>query len=247
MTMTDIATVAPIDRHEMARLAGAEYERLLDLLRSLEAAAWSRQTVCDAWDVRLMVAHLLGAAESNASVVENVRQLVKGRRRARAMGAEIIDGINAVQVDARSHLTPDELLAGLEAVAPRAIRGRMRTPAPLRRARIEDGIGGTMTIGHLVDVVYTRDQWMHRMDISDAVDREPLVTADHDGRIVADVVREWAEGHGEPFELELTGPAGGYFVAGEGGPVLSIDAVEFCLVLSGRLDKELPLARPVVF
>ena len=100
---------------------------------------------------------------------------------------------------------------------------------------------------HLVDRVYTRDQWMHRIDLAEALQRQPLLTPDHDGRIIADVVREWAAIHGEPFELELSGPAGGTYTSGEGGPRIEMDAVEFSLVLSGRLDKDMPLFRAVVF
>jgi len=36
-----------------------------------------------------------------------------------------------------------------------------------------------------------------------------VLTPDHDARIVADVVAEWAGRHGRPFTLHLTGPAGG--------------------------------------
>lgn len=41
--------------------------------------------------------------------------------------------------------------------------------------------------------------------------------AANDGRIVADLVAEWAGTHGEPFTLALSGPAGGLFAAGTGG------------------------------
>lgn len=58
--------------------------------------------------------------------------------------------------------------------------------------------------------------------------------AEVDGRIVADVVAEWAGRHGRPFELHLTGPAGGRYRRGRGGPSLELDAVELCWILSGR-------------
>jgi len=75
---------------------------------------------------------------------------------------------------------------------------------------------------------------MHRVDISRAVGRPMRLTADHDGRIVADIVAEWARRHGRPFTLLLTGPAGGSYVQGAGGPDLELDAVEFCRILSRR-------------
>ena len=100
-------------------------------------------------------------------------------------------------------------------------------------------------MGYLVDTIATRDAWMHRMDISRAVDRSPELTPDHDGRLVADVVGEWAARHGRPVDLSLEGPADGEFSYGSGGPHLSYDAVEFCRLLSGRggrplFDTEVP-------
>lgn len=243
----DITEVRPIDRDEMVGLATTEYERLLTLFRELEPAEWDRPTVCDGWSVKDMVAHLLGAAEANASLVENARQLLRGRGRVRDDGRPLVDGINDVQVDDRRHLSPAELVERLAAVAPRAVRGRRRTPPPLRRVPVPGPLGDPITLGFLVDVVYTRDQWMHRVDVSRATDRELVLTGAHDGRIVADIVRDWAAAHGEAFELELTGPAGGHYHQGTGGPELTVDAVELCLAVSGRNEAAGLLGVPVVF
>ena len=245
--MKDATTIEPIDRTEMAGLANTEYQRLFELLGELTPDDWATQTVCDDWDVHLMVAHLLGAAEANASVAESVRQLVKGKRIAIREDVEDIDGINAVQVDARRHHSPSELIAQLQEVAPAAIKGRQRTPALARRIPIPTGVGYRMTMGHLVDRVYTRDQGMHRIDIAAATGRELVLTRGHDGRIVEDVVVEWAERHGEPFQLLLDGPAGGGYRVGDDGVKIEMDAIEFCLVLAGRLDKPMALSVPVVF
>jgi hypothetical protein len=89
-------------------------------------------------------------------------------------------------------------------------------------------------IGFLLDVVLTRDVWMHRVDIARATGRLPRLTPDHDRVLVADVVSEWAQRHGRPFRLRLTGPAGGEWSSGAGGEQLELDAVEFCRLLSGR-------------
>jgi hypothetical protein len=90
------------------------------------------------------------------------------------------------------------------------------------------------TIGYLIDVILTRDPWMHRTDIARATGASHLLTAGHDGVIVADVVAEWAARHGQPYTLHLTGPAGGSWTSGEGGPLIETEAVEFCRLLSGR-------------
>ena len=101
-------------------------------------------------------------------------------------------------------------------------------------------------MGYLLDVILTRDPWMHRVDIARATGRDFELTPEHDGRIIADVVAEWARRHGKPFTLTLTGPAGSDYVSGENGEHLTADAVEFCRILSGRapgaglLNQEVP-------
>jgi hypothetical protein len=98
--------------------------------------------------------------------------------------------------------------------------------------------------GYLVEVILTRDTWMHRMDIARATGRPTELTADHDGRIVADVVDEWSDRHRQPFRLELTGPAGGRFGDADTDPLV-MDAVDFCRVLSGRLP-DAPAEHPLL-
>ena len=80
-----------------------------------------------------------------------------------------------------------------------------------------------------------------------ATGRDVDLTPQHDGRIVADVVAEWARRHGQPFTLTLTGPAGGTFQAGQDGPELTLDAVEFCRILSGRASGDGLLSTAVPF
>ena len=96
------------------------------------------------------------------------------------------------------------------------------------------GVTETWQLGYLLDVILTRDTWMHRVDIARATGAELVLTAEHDGRIVADVVAEWARRHGQPFTLGLAGPAGGTFTKDGGGEEITLDAVEFCRTLSGR-------------
>ncbi len=242
----DLGALAGIDGDEMVQLATTEYDRLLTLLAGLDADEWQRPTACEDWDIRRMVAHLLGAAEANASMRENAAQLLRGRRRVRGTGRPLVDGINEVQVDDRDHLSPAELCEQLEAIAPKAIRGRYRTPGPMRRVKVPGPLG-PIRLGHLVDVVYLRDQWMHRVDVVRATGGQLELTAEHDGRIVMDVAAEWARSHDQPVSLILTGPAGGRFTHRGGGPSLHLDAVDFCLALSGRERAEGLLAVEVVF
>jgi hypothetical protein len=78
-----------------------------------------------------------------------------------------------------------------------------------------DGQTETWKLGYLLETILTRDPWMHRVDIARATGRDLVLTPDHDGRIVADVVAEWARRHGQPFTLELTGPIGATYVNGD--------------------------------
>ncbi len=215
------------------RAVAEEHRRLRTLLTALTAEEWAAPTACTEWDVRAMVAHLAGAARSQASVRETVRQLRHGPKL--RPGADAIDGINELQVRERADHTPAALLAELADVEPRALRARSRLPRIVRALPIPFGPPlGTAPLGYLLGPIYTRDAWMHRVDIAQATGRRLELSADHDGAIVQDVVAEWAQLHGQPYELTLTGPAGGRWRRGHGGEVLELDAVTFCLTVSGR-------------
>jgi uncharacterized protein (TIGR03083 family) len=224
------------------RLAADEYQQFLAQLRELDASQWSAPTACPGWDVRAMVGHVLAMAEGSASTRENVRQLRLARQR--TGDGEFIDALTALQVAKYADATPPELLSRFAEVAPKAARGRQRTPGIVRSVKMPvpqkvNGVAEDWQLGYLIDVVLTRDTWMHRIDIAAATGREPHLTADHDGVLVADVVAEWMQRHGRPCTLRLTGAAGGTWTQGEpdqlaDAPALELDAVEFCRVLSGR-------------
>lgn len=226
--------------------AEEEYRRLGALLAGLDAADWSRPTDCSEWDVREMVAHLVGAAEGTASVRELRRQQKLGR--ALRPGEPDVDGINAVQVRERADATPGQLRSALLDAGARGVRSRRRLPGLLRALPIPFGPPlGTRRLGYLTDRIYTRDAWMHRIDIARATGRALVLTPAHDGRIVADVVAEWARTHRQPHRLTLTGPAGGTWSAGVEGEEWTLDAVEFCRTVSGRATGAGLLAHAVPF
>ncbi len=142
-----------------------------------------------------------------------------------------------------------ELTRALHAAAPRALAARQATTAQLRATPYPIDLPGEhgWTLGYLLDVIHTRDPWLHRVDVSRATGRDLVLTAEHDGRIVSDVVADWASRHAQPFRLLLTGPAGGRFAHGDGGPEIEVDAVEFCRILSGRAPGDGLLATRVAF
>ena len=197
--------------------------------------------------MRAIAAHALGMVEMAASIREANRQL----KLARSRGGWFIDALTALQVEERAGMTPAQITARFGARAARAARTRRRTPGLIRRRTMPvlQQVGGreeAWTIGYLIDVILTRDPWMHRADIARATGTDLVLTAEHDGVLVADVAAEWAARHGQPYTLHLTGPAGGPWRNG-GGQLIETDAVEFCRVLSGRGHSDGLLAVQVPF
>lgn len=238
---------------EAMDLQATELERTITMLRSLDDRDWEAATDCPDWDVRAMYLHVLGACEAGASMRENVHQLRKARSHRKRNGGPLEAGLSHVQVVERLDLGPAEIVEQLERIAPKAVRGRRRTPGLVRnfaKLAIDGPVHEKWKMGYLIDTIYLRDLWMHRVDVATATGRPLELTADHDGRIVADVVSEWARRHGQPFALELSGPAGGSFASdpdAAGVEVLSLDAVEFCRTLAGRAPATGLLATIVPF
>jgi uncharacterized protein (TIGR03083 family) len=245
MTTTAGATPASqikrIGHQEAMEITAVENRRLLDLLNEIESNAWTLPTDCARWDVRAVVLHLIGSAEAQASPIEFGRQVISGRSlTAEVNGTHWVDGLNEAQLRARSGLSNADLAPRWEKVAGAALKARTKMPALLRRLPLlplGEALGtdlGWQPLGYLFDIGFTRDVWMHRIDLARALGKVPDLSADHDGRLIADIVAEWAGLHDEPFTLELEGPAGGRYTARGGGSPTVIDAVEFCRVLSGR-------------
>ncbi len=230
---------ASIDHDLAAQLAVTEYQRGEELLSRLSAEQWSAPTVNTGWDVRATAGHMVGMMEMVGSIAQLVRQQLAAQRAARSAGVPVsIDELTALQVRRNAGLTVDELLGKYRALAPKAVRGRQRIPAVIRHRTLPERqlVGDRLerwTIGYLTDVILTRDPFMHRLDIHAATGLAPQVTAEHEGRIVDGVVREWADRHGQPYTLDLTGPAGGHWSNGSGASI-RLDALDFCRVASGR-------------
>ncbi len=112
----------------------------------------------------------------------------------------MIDDMTATQVRERAQLRTAELIERFTAAAPRAVRARRRVPALVRsNARFKQDPpfdAERWTYGFLVDTIFTRDPWIHRARHLARHRPRQVLTREHDGRIVADVVAEWARRHG---------------------------------------------------
>jgi uncharacterized protein (TIGR03083 family) len=244
---TDIPRIEP--GAEARRLATAMYDRLLVELDAVAPDQWEAETACAPWSVADIVRHLVGAAKGHASMRQLARQAIYGKRHARDHDGNDMDAMNALQVADHAGLSPAQLPRALAEIAPRAVAKRMSRPRVLHGIRLPNaprgstanGMPPSLRLGHLFTVILTRDVFLHRLDIARAVGREIEVDAATEGRLVADIVAEWAERHGEPFRLTLAGPAGGRYASGAAGATLEVDALELCWILSGRAPAPHPL------
>ncbi|HET6915198.1 MAG TPA: maleylpyruvate isomerase family mycothiol-dependent enzyme [Acidimicrobiales bacterium] len=247
MNVQSIDRIERIDRKEARGLAEEEFTRFAELAASLSPKEWEMPTDCTAWDVRKMALHVLGSADAQASVREFLHQLRRGVPLNKQIDSHHwVDGLNELQIRERNSLSNAEMVERLKTVGHAAVEGRWKTPPPMRYLPIPFGPPvGWAPLKYLLDVGFTRDVWCHRIDICSAVGRSMRVTPEHDGRLVADVVAEWAGVHGQPFELVLEGPAGGSFSQGVGGERVVIDALEFVRTLAGRRPGDGVLANPL--
>jgi uncharacterized protein (TIGR03083 family) len=233
--LTRLEDVLPIAPPETKALAEAETARMVAALRRLDAADWAMQTDNTLWDVRAMAGHVLGMTET-FSGLGNLASYMRAAGKRKGDGP-FIDGLTAEQVDRKAGLGTDALIEQLEAVGPVAARWRASRRL-MRHIPIKDEIDGekvSWRMAKLVDIVLTRDTWMHRADLAKATGKPMELTREHDGRLIADAVAEWGRLHGQPCTLHLTGPAGGTFRQGDGGgEEITVDAVEFCRIVSGR-------------
>ena len=233
--MSTAAAPAPagaITHAAAPQILRTEYARFLALLRSLDESDWARPTDCTRWDVRTVAAHVVTWAETMT-----IPQLLSVQRRGRRLAREFDDGelsgMNEVLVRESENATGPYLVARLQRVVPRSVAARASMLPPMRRLPVEL-TEATVSLGFVNDHIYTRDTWIHRVDISRATGKPMLLTPEHDGRIVEDIAADWAGRHGQPYQLVLDGPAGGEFASGPGGEEHRLDAVEFCRLVSGR-------------
>jgi uncharacterized protein (TIGR03083 family) len=232
---THMREVPGIRHSEATELAQSQYDKLLATLHELSEDEWNAPTDCERWTVRDIVAHMAGWAEAVISPRELVRLMRTARRRKDELGGPL-NAQNELQVEERRHLSSREVLEEFENIVPRFVK----------RRRIMGGAGrympfytpelGRTNIGFLMNVIFTRDCFMHRVDITRATDRE-LDLGDPEARIVADAAKQWARDSDAVARIHFSGPAGGdYLTADNPAATISGDAIEFCRMLTGRAD-----------
>jgi uncharacterized protein (TIGR03083 family) len=238
-------TLIPELTHQEAMiLAVEELKRFQFLIESLTAEDWEQQTACSLWSVKDVVAHQAAHVCSVTSVRtflshSNPIVMLPYLRK----GMNFLDAMNQAQVDLRRQYTVEQLLAEIRDTAQRSLQGRDRIFASIRSLVLPlPGFDQPRSLGYLFDVIYTRDMWMHRIDICNATKKKMQLHVHHDGRIAALIVKDLAEKskrglHGCAALLELSGAAGGTYRIGENSTAratLRMDVFTFVALTSGR-------------
>lgn len=245
---TRVDEIAAIGHDEAMELTAVENSKFSELIAGLSSQQWQTPTECPRWSVKSMVSHVTGSAKSQASIPEFARQVYSGRKLMDSINGEFWwDGMNELQVNEREQHTTTQLIDEWSSASNAALKSRKGMPRAIARLpllNLPDPVG-RKPLGYLFDMGFTRDVWMHRVDIAFAIGQKPAFDADHDARIMADIVAEWSATHGEDFDLTITGPAGGRFTSGNGGEELEVEPVDFLRALTTRTQGSGILRHPL--
>lgn len=235
---------------EAGKLSQVAYERVLALLETLQGDEWQQPTYCTEWTVRDIVAHLAGSVTGSTTFAEFKRQNVSNPY----LKDDPINGMNKLQVEERADKTTAELITEFRQNGQIAVNNRQKLPWLLRKIRVPMGELGLASFEYLMDIIYPRDQWMHRYDICAATGKKMVVTAEHDGRIVALVLRDIARKlrkilGSRTILLQLTGAlTAEYQFGGKDTPdcTVTMDFFDFNLLASGRISVDEVMGRAAV-
>ena len=177
-----------------------------------------------------------------------------GRAHRKQHGGPLEAALSAVQVRERADLSPAQIVERLATVAPKTVRGRTRTPALVRnhaKMAVDGPVHETWKLGYLIDTIYLRDLWMHRIDVAHALARPsssaPTTT---DGSSPTSS----PNGHAATASPSSSSSPARRVASTHtmqrlrDAERLSLDAVEFCRTLAGRRhgDGLLATDRPVL-
>lgn len=232
-TETRLEEVPGVGRAEAWRLAAAENEAFLALLRDVRADEAGAPTACAPWTVRDVAAHILGWAEAVSSPREFLRQGRAALGRRRAYDGNIIHAQNAVQVEQAADQPLDTIVARLEVALPRLLKARKALAVVGAPLPMSNPLFGFTTVAFVMRMIFTRDIAMHRSDIAVATGRAFMV-APETRRVFEDCLRHWAARARPDVRLDLTGDLGGRYVAGGGAASVRGDGHTFFRLLGGR-------------
>lgn len=234
--------IPELSHKEAGKLAQTEYEQVLTLLETLDGKDWQQPTYCTKWNVRDMTAHLAGSVTGSTTVAEFVRQNVTHPYVKEA--ANSVDGTNKLQLEERAEKRVTELIAEFRQNGQVALKNRQKLPWLIRKIPLPMEPMGLKSFQYLMDVIYPRDQWMHRYDICAATGKKMVITPAHDGRIIDLVLLDIAKKLKNPLTqrniiVKMSGALTGTYQFGnkaEPDCTLEIDVFDFNLCASERVS-----------
>lgn len=245
-TVLDAAHVPYVTADEAYTLLSTALDRFLALIETLAPDNWMQTTACTEWNVHDMVAHQVGGYASGTGYREMLRQYSIIPKN----GQLPEDAINQRQLQKWGSKSPADLIAELRQIGPIAARKWAYEFRLIKPIFMFHAVGGRLSVRHLMWVIHSRDTWMHRLDICRATDIAFQQTPEHDGRIVALVMRDVAtclrgKLGGKAVIFDLAGIAGGVWKVGSGEATATIqmDALDFNILASGRFTYDEGRAR----
>jgi hypothetical protein len=198
--------------HAMGMLSD-ELAATVTLLRRLDSAAWQLPAVRDA-----VVRMILEAEE-----VARNRRLLGRFRRARLLPGAMTPVRRQGRAAALAEAAPEHLAAELGSWGRRAADA-----APWFRgtaaSRFLAGVPAGYSADCLFRVLLPRDAWLCRAEIAEAAGQDPA-PGPHGAEIIRQAVRDLAGvWHGPAVTVEITGPAGGRWLTGDGAPAAAVRA-----------------------
>lgn len=283
-TLQNVADIPPLSHKEAGTLARVELERFIALLETLSADDWQRPTYCTLWNVHQMVSHQAGSYAGSASWAEFKHQWGSPPRpKPGQMTVDAINDLQvADRAQATpAELIAELREVGPKAVAnrqglPAFIRGLRFDPEsflyawrPFELVRAlrwpygpnfvsfnhaKQALRGRMRLDYITDLIYIRDTWMHRIDICLATGREMVLTAHHDGRMMALIMRDLAEQlkdvlNGQTVAYDIPGPGGGCWKIGPAftpAATIQMDLLYFNVLASARMTPDEARAQRLV-
>lgn len=174
-------------------------EALVGLLRSLDAEAWERPTVCRLWRARDIAAHLLdtGCRRLSFDRDHHTPPPPPGAIGSYADLLAFLDGLNATWVEASRRLSPALLIELLALVEDRLASWVESAPID-GPALFEVAWAGADADQAWMDIARElTERWLHQQQIRLAVQAPPLGDPEIDGAVFDTFARVWPRALGD--------------------------------------------------
>jgi uncharacterized protein (TIGR03083 family) len=176
-----VHSTVPKSAHELPPIRTAHLfftleTKLLELLRSLSAEDWERQTLAPQWKVRQVVAHLLDTALRRLSMERDGYFSTGPKSGSPEDLRDFINELNRMGISVYGRLSSQNLIALME-VASRELCQELASLDPHRQATFAVSWAGETESEVWFDVAreYT-ERWHHQQQIREAVGREGIMT-----------------------------------------------------------------------